>query len=70
LLNNTIFLINGKLINLYKKNIILEGDFKLDEEHKKILKILYGSYNENPGYQVDNNDITPHGVKLVEKWSR
>ena len=78
----------------------------MDEEYKKILKIIYDSYNKNPGYQVDNKDliekldvkpdelvvitnylegeryikiepylngfevnITPHGIKLVEKWS-
>jgi hypothetical protein len=29
----------------------------MDEEHKKILKILYESYNNHPGYQVDNNDL-------------
>ncbi len=29
----------------------------MDEEHKETLKILYDSYNENPGYQVDSNDL-------------
>ena len=29
----------------------------MDEEYKKILKIIYESYNKNPGYQVDNKDL-------------
>lgn len=77
----------------------------MDEEYKKILKIIYESNKKNPSYQVDNNDlrekldvkpdelvtitnylegeryikiepyldgfevnITPRGIKLVEKW--
>ena len=85
-------------------NITLRG-FKMDEEYKKILKIIYESNKKDPSYQVDNNDliekldvkpdelvtitnylegeryikiepyldgfevnITPRGIKLVEKW--
>jgi CTP-dependent riboflavin kinase len=29
----------------------------MDEEHKKILKILYESYTNNKGYQIDNKDL-------------
>jgi hypothetical protein len=29
----------------------------MDEEHKKILKILYESYNNNPKYQIDSKDL-------------
>jgi Mn-dependent DtxR family transcriptional regulator len=29
----------------------------MDEEYKKILKLIYESNKKNPGYQVDNNDL-------------
>ena len=29
----------------------------MDEEYKKILKIIYESNKNNPSYQVDNNDL-------------
>jgi Mn-dependent DtxR family transcriptional regulator len=29
----------------------------MDEEYKKILKIIYESYKKDPRYQVDNKDL-------------
>jgi hypothetical protein len=29
----------------------------MDEEYKKILKIIYESNKKNPSYQVDNKDL-------------
>ncbi len=29
----------------------------MDEEYKKVLKIIYESNKKNPSYQVDNNDL-------------
>jgi hypothetical protein len=29
----------------------------MDEEYKKILKLIYESNKKNPGYQVDKNDL-------------
>lgn len=39
----------------------------MDEEYKKILKIIYESNKNNPSYQVDNKDLTEKlGVKPDE----
>jgi Mn-dependent DtxR family transcriptional regulator len=39
----------------------------MDEEYKKILKIIYESNKNNPSYQVDNKDLIEKlGVKPDE----
>ena len=37
----------------------------MDEEHKKILKILYESYNNHPRYQVDSKDLKENQISFT-----
>jgi Mn-dependent DtxR family transcriptional regulator len=54
-------------------NITLRG-FKMDEEYKKILKIIYESNKKNPSYQVDNNylieklDVKPDELVTITNY--